>query len=126
MPRLPFVVSEALDEGEIVDVIVPEDTAHITRLQPLAVKHRTPRGAKALRPLTTMGTPGDGPVRDIDGFTVWRIRVANAGELTCTECGETSTDGKCYRCGKGFDAACTPMVPTVSYLREDEYELIKR
>lgn len=65
-----------------------------------------------------------------------RIRVG-LGEMTCLMCGETTVDGFCYRCNdgeaeerynhkrKGHEQALTRLVPTVSYLREGEYELAK-
>lgn len=59
-----------------------------------------------------------------DGAAVWLVKVSSPRELTCTICGETSGDGYCWRCGKGTEAAATPMVPTVSYLRPDEYDLV--
>lgn len=66
------------------------------------------------------------PVRDCDGHTVWRVRVA-PGELTCTGCGETLVNGACVICtfdGKGqATRPRPPAVPTVSYLREGEYTL---
>lgn len=117
MPRLPFVVSEP-DEVDVVEVIAP-----LTRLQawavaaPAAIQHRPP---------TTFNEPDCDPVRDMDGLVLHRIKVYDASELTCTVCGETSPDGKCWRCGKGLDPALTPMVPTVSYLQPGEYEFIKR
>jgi len=116
MPRLPFVVSEPDDT--IVEVIAP-----LARLQawavagPVAVGHRPP---------TASGDPDCDPVRGIDGLVLHRIKVYDAEELTCTVCGETSPDGKGWRCGKGLDPALTPMVPTISYLQPDEYEFIKR
>lgn len=117
MPRLPFVVSEP-DEVDVVEVFAP-----LARLQawavaaPVAVGHRPP---------TASGDPDCDPVRGIDGLVLHRIKVYDAEELTCTVCGETSPDGKCWRCGKGLDPALTPMVPTISYLQDDEYEFIKR
>jgi len=117
MPRLPFVVSEP-DEVDVVEVIAP-----LARLQawavaaPVAVGHR---------PITAASEPECGPVRGIDGLILHRIKVYDAEELTCTVCGETSPDGKCWRCGKGLDPALTPMVPTISYLNPDEYEFIRR
>ena len=118
MPRLPFVVSEP-DEVDVVEVIEP-----LVRLQAWAVmapaeqiQHRLP---------TAGGDPDCEPVRGVDGLIVHRVKVYDATELTCTVCGETSPDGKCWRCGKGLDPALTPMVPTISYLQDGEYEFIKR
>ena len=117
MPHITFVLTEEPDDV-IVEVIAP-----LARLQawavaaPAAVQHRPP---------TAPNEPGCGPVRDMDGMTVHRIKVSDASELTCTVCGETSPDGKCWRCGKGLDPALTPMVPTVSYLQPDEYEFLRR
>lgn len=117
MPRLTFVVSEEPDDT-IVEVIAP-----LARLQawavaaPAAIQHR---------PHTALNEPGCGPVRDMDGMSVHRIKVYDSTELTCTVCGEVSADGKCWHCGRGLDPASTPMVPTVSYLNPGEYEFIKR
>jgi len=69
------------------------------------------------------------PVRDLDGLAVWRVRVASQDEMTCTQCGETTDTGRCYRCGADlddFDGIETPMVPTLSYLKPGEYDLIRR
>lgn len=47
-----------------------------------------------------------------------RIKVST-DEVTCTECGETfPARWCCPRCGRQ-----TPTVPTISYLRKDEYEM---
>jgi hypothetical protein len=117
MLRLPFVVSE-LDEVDVVEVVEP-----IARVQAWAAKAPAAIGH---RPPTVSGDPACEPVRNMDGWTVHRIKVYDATELTCTVCGETSTDGKCWHCGKGLDPAATPMVPTVSFLKPEEYEFIKR
>ena len=72
---------------------------------------------------------------------VRKIRVA-VGEMTCTVCGETTTDRFCRRCNGEADeegdeeegpiynwrrnvtvASQASLVPTVSYLHEDEYVL---
>jgi hypothetical protein len=117
MPRLPFVVNEDPDDV-IVEVIAP-----LVRLQawavaaPVAVGHR---------PITTPSEPECAPVRGIDGLVLHRVKVYDQTEMTCTVCGETSPDGKCWRCGKGLDPALTPMVPTISYLQDGEYEFIRR
>ena len=117
MPRLPFVVEPEPDDA-IVEVVAPlAEVKAWAAVKPPAVLHRRH---------TAPRTPDDGPVRDCEGFAVHRVRVVNAGELTCTVCGETTVDGVCWRCGKGFDPAATPMVPTVSYLEPEEYELIVR
>ena len=95
MPRLLFVVSEDPDDVDVVEVIAP-----LARLQawavaaPVAVGHR---------PITEPSEPCCGPVRNMDGMTLHRIKVVyDADELTCTVCGETSPDGKCWRCGRGL------------------------
>lgn len=71
-----------------------------------------------------------GPVRDVHGFPIWRIRVTR-GELTCTQCGETTAEGYCYRCDDGKSHAgrgqwtrsgAATLVPTTSYLHPEEYE----
>lgn len=62
----------------------------------------------------------------MNGHTVWRVRVS-PGERTCCECGETfPDDAMCPRCGLNDDGSRRvppqPSVPTLSYLREGEYE----
>lgn len=117
MPRLPFVVSEP-DDVDVVEVVVP-----LARVQawavaaPAAVQHRPP---------TALNEPGCGPVRNMDGMVLHRIKVISSDEMTCLECGDVTVEGKCWRCGRGVDAATTPMVPTLSYLNPDEYELLQR
>lgn len=70
------------------------------------------------------------PPRDVDGRPVWRVRVAGAGELTCLDCGETTTEDYCPRCADlvHFDyriaKQAARLVPTLQYLREGEYERI--
>ena len=72
-----------------------------------------------------------GPVRDLDGRIVPQIRV-HLGEMTCTNCGDTvaPSDEYCLRCsaeeGKKYTAAMAAanrarLVPTISYLNNDEY-----
>jgi hypothetical protein len=117
MPRLPFVVSEP-DDVDVVEVVAP-----LARLQawavaaPIAVGHR---------PITAPSEPKCCPVRGIDGMVLHRIKVVSPDEMTCLECGDTTVEGKCWRCGRGADAALTPMVPTVSYLNPEEYEFTRR
>ena len=117
MPRLPFVVSEP-DEVDVVEVVEP-----LVRLQAWAVKE--PAEEIRHRPPTTTD-PDCGPVRNVDGMVLHRIKVYSPEELTCVVCGEVSVDGKCWTCGNEFDPAETPMVPTISYLKPDEYEFIRR
>jgi ribosomal protein S27AE len=64
------------------------------------------------------------PVRNIDGRVVWRVRV-NRNERTCTRCGETTSEWFCPRCSEslGAKAASQALVPTVAYLKPNEYEL---
>lgn len=73
-------------------------------------------------------------MRDVQGFVRWRVRVVE-GELTCTACGETFPGdwGGCPRCtgddpdrstGLGSRYRQTPVVKTVSYLREGEWERV--
>lgn len=73
-------------------------------------------------------------MRDVQGFVRRRVRVT-PGELTCTACGETFPAGwsGCPRCtgddpdrstGLGSRFRQTPVVETVSYLWEWEYELV--
>lgn len=77
------------------------------------------------------------PVRDVYGSLVRRVRVG-VGEMTCTECGEVTTQKYCPRCNvedeeegtelfhwrrSGDGASESTLVPTVSYLAEDEFEL---
>lgn len=117
MPRLPFVVNEDPDDV-IVEVIAP-----LARLQAWAV---AAPAAVGHRPITAPSEPECGPVRGVDGLVLHRIRVVSPDEMTCLECGETTVEGKCWRCGRGADAAVTPMVPTISYLQDGEYEFTRR
>ena len=62
-----------------------------------------------------------------------RIRVGR-NEMTCTVCGEVTNQAYCMRCNEEADvqgnnyaqvaAKRGRMVPTVSYLREEEYEVV--
>jgi hypothetical protein len=55
------------------------------------------------------------------------VKVAG-NERTCLGCGDTFTD-YCLRCGFTEDGkrrkTSVPAVPTLSYLRDGEYELIR-
>lgn len=68
---------------------------------------------------------------------VRRVRVG-VGEMTCTACGETTTQRFCPRCNvddeeegtqlfhwrrSGDSVSESTLVPTVSYLRDDEFVL---
>jgi hypothetical protein len=116
MARLPFVVSEEPDDV-IVEVVAPLARVRAWAAKAPAVLHRPP---------TVSGDPDCEPVRNVDGFVMHRIKVVSPIEKTCTQCWETTTDDVCWRCGKGLDPAATPMVPTISYLNPDEYELMTR
>ena len=62
-----------------------------------------------------------------------RIRVG-VGEMTCTVCGEVTNQNYCMRCNEEMGvmgnkhaqvaAKRGRMVPTVSYLRDGEYEVV--
>ncbi len=77
----------------------------------------------------------DEPVRDVHGHVVWRVKVA-PDEMTCCECGDTypAAWGGCVRCSMNDQAdrnddghrrlKRTRSVPTVSYLRADEFEMV--
>lgn len=69
-----------------------------------------------------------GTILDPNYRTPRYLRVA-PGEMTCLVCGEVSPDNTCIHCGiygeDGRLSAATPMVPTVSYLRPDEYVIIR-
>ena len=62
-----------------------------------------------------------------------RVKVAR-NEMTCTVCGEVTNQAYCMRCNEEADvqgnnyaqvaAKRGRMVPTVSYLREEEYEVV--
>lgn len=65
------------------------------------------------------------------------IRVA-MNELTCVVCGEVTGEGFCARCNhhdedgllfnrkrQGDPSLMANLVPTISYLREDEYVVVK-
>lgn len=66
------------------------------------------------------------PVRDADGFAVWRVRVS-VGERTCLGCGERlAAGGYCVVCGLTPDGKRRKDAPasvlTESYLRDGEWE----
>ena len=77
-----------------------------------------------------------GAVQDWEGRVVRYVRVQR-GEMTCTKCGEVTTEFFCRRCNaEGLDedepavpgtfgnvraSSSAGLVPTVSYLREGEY-----
>lgn len=117
MPRLPFVVSEEPDDV-IVEVVAP-----LARVRAWAAKAPAATGH---RPPTVSGDPDCEPVRNVAGFVVPRIKVVSRREMTCTQCWDTTTEDVCWRCGKGLDPAATPMIPTISYLEPDEYELLDK
>ena len=62
-----------------------------------------------------------------------RIRVGR-NEMTCTVCGEVTNQNYCMRCNDELGvmgnnhaqvaAKRGQLVPTVSYLREEEYEVV--
>ena len=76
---------------------------------------------------------------DCDGHVVRLVKVVR-GEMTCTECGEVTTESFCRRCNSdGLDedepavpgafgnvrkSSTASLVPTVSYLYEWEYVLV--
>ncbi len=71
------------------------------------------------------------PVRDVHGRVVWRVRITSPQEMTCTVCGETTTEEYCIRCAAEAEINLQRnpasqvgrrLVPTLSYLRENEYE----
>lgn len=70
------------------------------------------------------------PRPQTDAWSPPLLIIVPPGELTCLDCGETTSDGYCYRCadaktavGRGVpppvDAA--RLVPTISYLLPEEY-----
>lgn len=70
-----------------------------------------------------------GPVHDMHDHVVWRVRVL-PDEMTCLGCGETFVAGRyCVNCSVNEDGTRRrnppPAVPTVSYLREGEYEMAR-
>jgi len=83
------------------------------------------------------------PPKDADGPPIWRVRVL-MGERTCLNCGETFTprrdsiwreQGACPICGESKKDEQTgtrharpkqPSVPTLTYLREGEYQIAAR
>ncbi len=92
------------------------------QIERLTVDRRTRRS----RYIAPSGAPGYHP--SADSWDFQRVRVLGAKEMTCTECGETTNEPYCIRCGRptrdgGIIATRTRMVPTVSYLQPGEYEL---
>ena len=79
-------------------------------------RHAPPPGAPAYRSSTA------------DSWDFQRVRVNGRQEMTCTECGETTNEPYCVRCGRptrdgGIIATRTRMVPTLSYLQDGEFVL---
>lgn len=69
------------------------------------------------------------PRHDTDEWRPVPLIIVPPGELTCTECGETTTDPYCYRCAdmkgqighnKPGDSPTT-LILTTSYLYPEEY-----
>lgn len=63
------------------------------------------------------------PVRDMHGREIRFLRVA-PGEQTCLVCGETAPASQnfCTRCSNFTQKRYAgDLVPTIEYLREDEY-----
>jgi len=126
MPRLRFAVdlAEPDPEPDAVPEPLPRSWGS---LGSLLGRPSAPRTAGRRVSTALLADPDTSvPVRTIDGTPLWRVRVASADEMTCTVCGETTDTGRCYRCSHGYDGIETPMVPTLSYLKPDEYELIRR
>ena len=116
MATLPFALDALPDEVEV------EPLPHV-QLDEIVVDRRTRRSRYA---------PPDGaPAHHGPTAASWdwqRVRVNGGRELTCTECGETTTESYCVRCGRptrdgGIIATRTRMVPTLSYLKAGEYEI---
>ncbi len=70
-------------------------------------------------------------MRDVEGYVLWRVRVVK-DEVTCLRCGEFYSPKwfqLCPRCNEVADTrvepVATPTVPTVSYLRADEFEMVR-
>lgn len=115
MATLPFALDELPDETDV-------EPLPRVQLDRLIVDRRSRRSRYAPPP----GAPGYYPTADSWDFQ--RVRVLGAREMTCTECGETTSDAYCIRCGRptrdgGIIATRTRMVPTVSYLQPGEFEL---
>ena len=119
MPRLHF--DEPIVEDELTIERIPARAALPSmRLPtpPRKISHRMP-----------VCGPDDGPVIDCEGLRVWRVKVYGLDEVTCLACGE-SFPGRwkfCPRCnGDEIDPKAlkrTNTKPTVTYLREGEYEI---
>ena len=60
-------------------------------------------------------------MRDLHGSAVWRVRV-HRDEMTHRTCGEITIDGFCWLCHRRPPSS--EIVPTLSYLRDNEYQLI--
>jgi len=62
-------------------------------------------------------------VRAVDG-SEWRFVRAAKSEMTCRRCGETTITDYCVRCSDSETGEYVrDLVPTLSYLHEDEYVL---
>ena len=123
MATLPFAIEELPDEPEVERLPRLADAAFAwTTNNDLfdgrrkRNRHAPPPGAPAYRGSTA------------DSWDFQRVRVNGPKELTCTECGETTNEPYCVRCGRptrdgGIIATRTRMVPTLSYLQDDEFVL---
>ena len=116
MATVPFALDELPDETDV-------EPLPRVQLDQIIVDRRTRRSRYAPPP----GSSGyHGPTAESWDFQ--RVRVNGRQEMTCTECGETTNEPYCVRCGRptrdgGIIATRTRMVPTVSYLQPGEYEL---
>ena len=123
MATLPFAL-ELADETDV-------EPLPRLQLDELTVDRRTRRSryapAQSVRP-GAVGAPGYRG-STADNWDFQRVRVNGRQEMTCTECGETTNDPYCVRCGRptrdgGIIATRTRMVPTLSYLQDGEFVLI--
>lgn len=128
MPRLLFAADLVAPDPDPDPEPLPRGWRSYGSLLGGPKSRRTP-GRRVSRTALLADPDLAAPVRDLDGLAVWRVRVASQDEMTCTQCGETTDTGRCYRCGADlddFDGIETPMVPTLSYLKPGEYDLIRR
>lgn len=114
MATLPFPVESLPAEVEVEPL--PASLARLALKRPDSSRYAPAPDAAAW------------PRPTADSWEWLRVRVYSVQEMTCTECGETTIEAYCIRCGRPASdgriiAKRTMLVRTVDYLHEGEYEI---